>query len=339
MTEVNFDKIISRSFEITKKFKWLWVYGLVLAIFSGTFSSGGGGGGGNFPSFPSKTIDKIPKSTPVDFKNKATEVLGAATNAILDWFHSVPVGIWILIGFLVILIIILGIVIGAIVRAWAKGSLIYGLDQADREEKVTLSSTSPYGVSKIKHLIIFSIISFVIAFGLISVIVLFYAITSFIFSIVPVLMIFWMIIIGILAIFTIILSVIMLSMVTIYAERLIVLFHYSPWDAWKKGLLLGKKNFLHTIVMGILNSALGCGAGCISSLVLLIVFGVPALIFAMLIFIKALQIPLYIPVLGLVVILILYIYANYLFSAWLMVFKFSNWNLLFKEIMKEEAKK
>ena len=44
MSSIEYDKIISRSWQITKKNKWLWVVGIVIAAFGG--GSGGSGGGG-----------------------------------------------------------------------------------------------------------------------------------------------------------------------------------------------------------------------------------------------------------------------------------------------------
>ena len=57
MGSIDYSKIIQRSWEITKKNKWLWVVGIVIAAFGGG-SGGSGGGGGSSSStstnFPSK---------------------------------------------------------------------------------------------------------------------------------------------------------------------------------------------------------------------------------------------------------------------------------------------
>ncbi len=45
---MDYGKLLTRSFEITRRYRALWIFGVLLALFGG---GGGGGGGGNF-SFP-----------------------------------------------------------------------------------------------------------------------------------------------------------------------------------------------------------------------------------------------------------------------------------------------
>ncbi len=44
---MDYTQLLSRSFEITRKFRVLWLFGIILAIFSGGGGGGGSGGGGN----------------------------------------------------------------------------------------------------------------------------------------------------------------------------------------------------------------------------------------------------------------------------------------------------
>src|SRR3989344_4515034 len=53
MSSVDYSRILKRSWQLSWKNKWLWVYGLILAIFGG---SGGSGGGAGFSSLSFKKL-------------------------------------------------------------------------------------------------------------------------------------------------------------------------------------------------------------------------------------------------------------------------------------------
>jgi hypothetical protein len=123
----------------------------------------------------------------------------------------------------------------------------------------------------------------------------------------------------------------LLSMISVVAERLIVLYNIQPWESWKRSFKICKRNFFPLFIMGLLNSVLGCAAGCLAMIVIIIVFIVPAAVMGILI---ALGVS--VSWLGLFILFILFVYIMHLINAILTVFKYSNWNLLFKEIVKEE---
>lgn len=333
MAEIDFGNIISRSIEITKKNKWLWVYGLMLASVAGNFGSGGGGGGSSTKDSPLKNL---PKEIPSDLPQKTSQVLGAATSTLRTWFENIPISTWILVGLMVLLVILLWIVISWIIRSWAAASLIYGIDLAENNNEVTLMSTSKKGMTKVKHLIFYSLISALITLATILTCIFFVGIGYIIFNFAPLVQKIWLVLSLIVSFLSIIVLMVIYSMITVYSERLIVLRNFSPWQAWRKGLSLSKNNFLYTVLMGIINNLIGCGAGCASIIVLLIVLGIPAFILVLPIIIDSQHAPIVPLVGGLGLLFILFIYSMHLVNAILTVFRYSNWNLFFKKVIEKE---
>lgn len=328
MAQIDYGKIIRRSWEITKKYKWLWVYGLLLA------SAGGGGGGGSGGRSSSKPT--LPENLPDDIPGKTSYVLSQTTSLISEWFSHIPISTWIVLGLGITFILILVILGTVILKSWANGALIAGVHDADEEKEVTLTTTSPAGIKAIKNLILLGIISFCITLGLVCFALITIGLGFLVFSFSEILRTIWLVLIIICAVLTLIVLVVLLTLTSIYAERLIVLHGFSPWQAWKTGLRLSRGHFLHTLLMGIINTSLGCAVGCASLLISLIVLGIPAILLVIPLvsnFKSAFTIPL---IGGLVLLFLTFLYFNFLISAIFTVFKYSNWNLFFKIIMSEE---
>lgn len=328
MSEIDYSRIISRSFAITRKNKWLWVLGLAIGIFSAS------AGSGNFSSWQSN-LKKLPAKLPQDLPAKTNQVLGEATNIVTDWFFTIPVSTWFIIGISLLIVVCTWIIVAMIIAAWAKGALIFGIDQTDQGLDASLRTCSLRGMAKIKHLIILGLISIAFTIGIIlfSGLILLLGYLALNFS--QILASLWLIVV-VVATLTFVVFYIILAMLSIYAQRLIVLHDYSPWQAWKKGLSLSRDNFLATLIMGIINLVFGCSIGCLSSLVILSVLGLPAFILIAPVFKDGFHMPNFAVFIILFIILALYIYATYLLKAILTVFNFSNWTLFFKEIMKKE---
>ena len=135
MGSIDYSKIIQRSWEITKKNKWLWVVGIVIAAFGGG-SGGSGGGGGSSSSTSTNFPSESPSPVPIEnIKDKTSYVLGMATDSLQNWFSNFPTINWFVLGLIVFFVIIVGMVIIWILTSWAKGALIQGLDDADNESK------------------------------------------------------------------------------------------------------------------------------------------------------------------------------------------------------------
>jgi hypothetical protein len=292
---VNYENILRRSWALTIKNKWLWVYGLVIAALSG------GGSGFNGFGSGSSSEKKLP--------NLDTSFLNG-------WLAQVPVTTWVLLGLGLVFLILVGAVVAWVARVWAKGALIGGLKDADDEKEITLANTAPHGFKNIKNLMIYGLISGGISMGIFIILSIPLVLTALSSN--------WVLfaLLVFLGVMVLVIIFVLLAMVNIYAERLIVLGKISPWIAWKKGLALSRGNFLPTMLMGLINTALGCAIGCLT-VILLAVFVIPAIIFALLLPVGAI---------GLILLIILFLSASLAIRMVLTVFTYSNWNLFFKEV-------
>jgi hypothetical protein len=338
MKNIDYGKIIKRSWEITWKTKWLWVVGLVLAAFSG-----GTGSGLQSPGSGSSTSNSIvPNPSPdpnmytVPKTDGITNVLGAATDAIGNWFMSVPVQNWVLIGFGVVLLILFFVAIRWVMVSWANGALILGFEDADNGREVNLKTMSPQGLLKIKDLIVLGLIStgLILLFGLSFLVIMGLGFLVKIAS--PTLGSVWLVLFGIVGFLVLIVFIVIVSMMGVYSDRLIVLKNYKPWDAWKKGFSLTKGNFLATVVMGIINSTIGCVSGCAGTLVLLLLFAIPGYLLISPLFVGGFHWPGVGQVIGIFVLLLLFGSISLLIRAVLTVFNCGNWNQFFKQIVENE---
>jgi hypothetical protein len=342
MVHIDYGKIISKSWDITKRNKWLWVYGLVLAILGGSSARGSGSGGsGSSASSPSPQLKNLPGNIP----QETEKVLGTATDTVSQWLSNVPVSTWIIIGIIILTVIIIGIIISWIARSWAKAGLIAGVADASDGREVSLVSTSPRGIASCKNIMIYDLLIGIISIGVLIVFLVLGVIGFIAIKLIPIVGIIISVIAGLILVFTFIFLIILCSIISVYAERLIVLRKYAPWDAFNKGLVIAKKNAVPTVLMGLINDAFGCGAGCISSAITIILI-LPAVMLGIIcagVFgsdkpenITSLIVLL--PVLAGVgmVIISLIISVNCFISALVNVWKYSNWNEFFREIIKTE---
>ena len=326
----DYGAILSRSLELIKKNKWLFVWGLVLAAFAtgGSYSQSA-----NYTN-PS-SFESLPEGIPENLPEKTSLVLGTYTTAITEWFYGVSPITWVFLFFVVVAAILFGWLVKLIITSWAKGGLIYGFERAIKNEETTLKNTSPVGIKSMKNLIIFSIIMFFIFIGLFLVIPGIWVLVYLLFSQIEVLATLW-VVVGILGgIILIFGSLIILSMITIYAERLIVLKGMAPWEAWKKALVIGKGSFLATLVMGIINMVVGFGLGCISIVIALVVLGIPGYI---LVFPSIMTESWPSPAvwISLAILLLIFILASLLVKAFIIMFKYANWNQMFEHALKKK---
>ncbi len=335
MKNIDYSKIISRSWYVTWKNKWLWVLGLVLAMFG---AGGGGGGGGGSSSGSSTNFSDSPSGSPLpnDLKEKTSYVLGTATNYLQDWFLNVPVQNWIVLGLIVLLLAIFATVVVWVVTNWAKGALIMGFEDANNDKQVTLKSVSPYGLKNVKKLIIFGLLSTSISLSVIFCIALVIGISYLIYLVFQTLGIVLLVLMGVLGVLLFIFMVMIFTMVSIYAERLIVIKNMEPWNAWKQAFKLSKGNFFPTLVMGIINTVIGTTVGCLGIVVLLIVFSIPGFILIYPIFKNGFVIPTVPQIIMIIIFFMLFFSINLMIKSIFVVFNYGNWNLFFKQIIDNE---
>ena len=335
----DYGSIISQSIKVTKKFKWLWVYGLVITA----FAAGAGGGGGsnassNIRNVPgTDTLPSLPDQLPENLPDDAANVLGGFTSSLADWFRSVPVSTWVMLALVVFIAIVFSWLVKMVLSSWAKGGLIYASQQALEGKETTLANTSPKGIANIKNLIILGLITLAISLAIFVGLPLIWILVYLLIEGISVLSSLWIVLGVVFGILLFILAIIIIAMVGVYAERLIVLKGYSPWQAWKSGLKLSKGAFLPTLIMGIINAASAMAVGCVTTILFVIIVGVPALISIIPSITKG-QLPSIPLIVFTIIAFIIFGYISLLARAIVVVFKYSNWNQLFESVLsKTEA--
>lgn len=337
MSSPDYSGILKKSWNTTFKNKWLWVYGLVLAIFAGGFGSGGSSGNlgsavnnDSFKNLP----NAIPSGAPL---RDTTQVLGKSINVLTDWISQIPALIWIVVGIGILIAILFRMIVTWVVTSWAKGALIGGLNDALDDKEVTLINTTRYGIASFKRFIIFSFLTTGIVLGsllLILVVILFAGLLGSLLS--ETLKILFFMLTGFAGGVTFFMLITILAMVNVYADRLIALYGYQPMDALKKAYSISKGHYLHTILMGIINMVSSSVLGCLTMIAALIVLGIPFIIIMVSEFKNGLHFPSIPSFISLILIFILFLYTQYLVKAVLTVWTYGNWNLFFNEMTREE---
>jgi len=337
MTSPDYSEILKKSWRTTFRSKWLWVYGLALAIFAG--GAGGGGSSGNLGNLTNnKSFNNLPKAIPSGTPlNEPTKVLGESVNVLVDWFKQVPVSIWVMIGIGILVVILFRTIIKWVVTSWAKGALIGGLKDALDDKNITLINTTHYGIASFKRFIILGLLTAGIVLCSLFFIVSVVAIVGFVGSLFSeTLKNILLILTGFAGAVTFFLMIMVLAMVSIYADRLIVLYGYRPWDALKKAYSISKGHYLHTILMGIINVISSSVLGCLSAIVALVILGIPSAIIAVSEFKDGLHFPSLSSLISLILIFLVFIYTQYMVKAVLIVWTYGNWNLFFKEVVRKQ---
>ncbi|MGB9640106.1 MAG: DUF7544 domain-containing protein [Anaerolineales bacterium] len=135
---MDFGKLIRRAWEITWRYKFLWIFGIAIA-----FCRAGGGSGSNF-NFNSRNF------------SGQNNPFGQFTNPInpfpqtFERFFSSGL-LWLFIGVLIVLVIIF-FVIGMVVVAYARGSLIRSVDLIENGESVNFRRAWEEGKKSFRRL-------------------------------------------------------------------------------------------------------------------------------------------------------------------------------------------
>ncbi|MEK7498103.1 MAG: hypothetical protein AAB656_04245, partial [Patescibacteria group bacterium] len=139
--------MVKRSFEVAKKARWLWIYGILL----GAGNLSGNIGRGISP----QDLQNLPGGLPDVFSNLervfSNWVIQLTPAQIITFFASITIfGLF-------------SLSISFVLSSWAQGSLIFGSELALSGKAPTLENTSPHGLRNFMKLLIFNSISFVIA--------------------------------------------------------------------------------------------------------------------------------------------------------------------------------
>lgn len=331
------DELYRKSWQIVKNNRILWIFAAAI---------GGGFSLNSSYNFGPQDISGLQKL----FENKSLpetdkiNVLGVATNSFLDTlayiFSAVPFWFYLLFAVELIFLIIMGVFISIVYKAWANGALLANIEICINGGKASIREGSEKAFSLIRSLIILRLIPWVFSvvaslLGLLVVLILIIASGMNLFaSSFPTLngtqTIFFVIFITTLAIAAII-SYIMLTLVLIWAPRIVVMEKKSVRQALVSGFKIARKKLGSMLLLGLVNSIL---TAFIFFLPLAVVVGI--IIAGILIGIKNEQLIVILIIFGSLFVLTL-IVAFTLGTAILNAFKATVWSLAYTKIKEKYA--
>ena len=315
---IDFKKIVKRSWEIVKHNKILWILGMLL----GGASVGSGGGGGSY-NFDSSDVDKIRNSDFIE-GDQIISGINSFLTSLSNVIAKIPPYIWILIFVIFITVVIIGIIINLYINNWAEGAVIGLVNGAEKGEEISFRKGTIYGVRYAKRLILISIVPgliyflILITFGLLIVLSLFFP--------VPILNIILAIVFGLVLLFFMLTGSLFLSLLKIISFRIVVIEDKDYLEAYKEALIFVKKAFIEIIIQGVINYGLGCGFGCLYIIFLIFLIGIIILGFVI-----HLGVGLPLAVLGLI-----FLIASGLLVGFFNAFKSANWTLLYRQVKEKQ---
>lgn len=318
---VDIESIYKKSFEIVKKNKWLWVFGMALVAFTG----GGGGssfrGAGDFAQYFNKSKD----SSLPDTIKAADPVFEYFKNL----FFSIPPSLYISLAIGIFVLIIVGLVISVVVSSWAKGAAIGAINDAYDGKPVTLRNGSEYGIRNLKNMVWLTVVPWLLYFLILVGCFTVLFIPVFIFKESPIILIsvLLMLLVGIAAV----VASLGISATQIWAQRVVVIEGKSGKEAFKEGWQLTRKHLGDMAVLGCTNCLLGCCLGAVA------IGAIGGLIFSG-IGLMALNKNAGIIFLFIVGILVLaLILISTLLAGVYKIFNYTTWNVLYRQIREEKV--
>ena len=308
-------EIYSQAYQVVKKNKALWVFGLAALALTGA----GGAGFGNGFNPSSENFKFNESSVSAELLNKQLDSLYAI---VTNFLQPIPNSTWIILGLGLLTAVIFAITLSLLLRSWVVGALICGTyDALDEQNKVDLATIGDRGLRSFKSLAaLYLLPNSLNLLGLLIFIVLgtiLIASNSEVLAIIV-----WSV-----GALVFLVTSLLISLASFWAERLIAIEN-TPWTAafWQ-GLKLFQNYFGETFKLGCANVLLGCGLGCAATAIvgpviaLLVLIGIiPIVGWALL--------PLLIP-LGIAIFLIVGVV-----NAVILTFKYTTWSILFKELHK-----
>ncbi|MCX6783839.1 MAG: hypothetical protein NT141_02115 [candidate division WWE3 bacterium] len=305
--------VYKRAWQAVKNNKVLWVIGvLVMAVTGGT-----GFSGGNFSNFGKSQTGS--SSASASLKN-VESTFSSLSNIILGLLKQIPMTTWVFVAVAVVIAIVVGIAVALLIRSFAVGALIGGTYEALNGTKVGFPEISHWGKKSWKSLAALSFLPKLLllfalgAIGGIGAILIVSRQATFLG--------FLVLISGILAV---VIGGFFTGVASLWGERLIVIHNLGWWAAFKEGFKMFWKNLSSTLLIGLVNTLLGCGLGCvlvpISTVVILIL-----IVFSLIPVVGWLLIPVFV-ILGLALLTIVTLGLG-IFTA----FKYATWSTLFKDL-------
>lgn len=309
--------IYKKSFEIVRKNKWLWVFGMVLAATSGASFSGNFQNFGNFSNSLTKSASSSTPSSMPDFS--------AIFLTIVSILSQVPVSSYVILGISTLIAVIISIIIALVVVSWAQGAAIGAVNNGYDNKPVTLRSGSLYGINSFKRIIWLMIVPWLLYF--------FAIVIPFILSIV-VMTAFWEleglrlfgIFLFLILIFLMVFTSLAITASLIWAVRITVIEKKGAYESLREGWKLVKSHFLKMIALGCANCLLGCClVGVIGATISGAVVGGVGLMSVNKNAGTALLI-----IIGIIVVVLLLL--SLLFSGIYTIFNVTTWNVLYRQV-------
>ncbi len=240
-------ELYEKSFEIIKKNKVLWIFGMAFA----GFSSGSSFNSVNWDNLPELLSKKEETS---QLLPNVTNVLGATTDPasqlFTQLFSAIPVYLYVILGMAIVVIVIVSIIIGFVSNTWSNAALIQGIQIALDGKIVNIHDSSEKAFPSIKPLIRLSILTTLIfiggvfAFSLPLLITM--AINNTALTVIMVL----------LAILAVVPTILLFALAGIWAPRIIIFEQKPAWQAFKTGFKIARKKFWPSLGLGIVNNIL-----------------------------------------------------------------------------------
>ncbi len=322
----DFGSILSKSWETAKNFKWLWVYGAILAV----------GSAGSMQTFSRGTSSDSIRET--DIPEEASEVLGYFTNSTIEWFKNVPLSTWLWLALALLVSLGFSMIIKLILTNWAKGALIHGIYKAHLEDgEVNLGNTSPAGINSFKSLIIFSLLMLGVILASLIILPGVWFLVYLLLGGMESMQLLWIILGAIVGFVCLLIGIIVLSLISVFAERIIVIYKETPINAWKRAWKLTRSNITSGTIMGLLTNITESAIGCVGTIITVISLGIPALIIVWP-NVQNKTFPGIASLIFLTLLLLIFIFLNLIIRAFITVFNYSNWNQLFYFVIQNEDK-
>lgn len=327
---IDIEKIYRRAFDLVKKNRVLWIFGLALLVFAG----GGNPSNFNFNNFSSFS-DGFKGGSP-DVSN--AKVPNINYQPVVDYFKNlfgtIPVSLYILLGVAFLITIIIGIVISIVVSSWAKGAAIGAINDAYDGKAVTLKNGADYGLKNLKNIIWLNLVpTLLYALAVILLTVIFAVLIILLYK-TPIVYLFYLLA-GI-ALVAVIIGSLAISSIQIWAHRIVVIEGKSGKEGFFEGWIMVKKYFMQMVVLGVVNCFTNCIFGCCLGLIIGILAVV--LIFSGIgIFAVNITMGIVFATFAVIVGIVLIFLAG-LAGGIYQIFNYSTWNILYRELKSQNSK-
>lgn len=326
---MDYNEIFRRSWAIVKREKVFWLFGMILAAFSG----GGGGSGSNYQEFGKLFQDhgrEIPEKG-----EKVSQVLGALTTDPSSYFSqlftSIPLSFWLAFIFGVLTLAIYAIALAWFLANWSRGALFSLALVADLGKPVDLKMGSNFGRKSWGRLLLSSLI-ITVGFGIVVALTGFIGLLLFVVVSAAGLLLF-QIILGILGFLFIIAALVAMVIAAVWsamASLVIAIENLPLRPGLTYGWHLTKKYFWQALILGILHLVIGI-------VVTVVVFSIVAaiVVLAGLVFLVNQPAGIALGLAGGVPLVILFMFSLLGFGI-LKAFTTINWAILYGELRKRE---